>query len=95
MERQRDDDHGGTQRPKYRDNDDHRDTLSGDERLGTKPDTRTEATGEAREQVGDNTRGTDAEPTGPEGNDRTKLRPRPDTFGADLRDSDRKNNNLG
>ena len=77
------------QRPKYRDNDDHRDTLSGNERTGTHPDTRTEASGNAREAVGDHTRGTAVEPTGPEGNDRTTLRPRPDEFDADLeRDSE-------
>ena len=76
-------------RPKYRDNDDHRDTLGGNERTGTDPDTRSEASGNAREAVGDHKRGTAAEPTGPEGNDRTKLRPQPDEFDADLeRDSE-------
>ena len=65
-----------TNRPKYRDNDDQRNPLSGDERLGTDPDSRSEAKGDAREQVGNNARGTDADPTGPEGNDRTRMRVR-------------------
>lgn len=71
-------------RPKYRDNDDQRDYLSGEDRSGTKPDSRSEAKGEAREAVGDRTRDTAAEPTGPEGNDRTRLRPQRDEFDADL-----------
>ena len=77
-------------RPKYRDNDDHRDTLSGNERMGTDPDTRTEASGKAREDVGNNARGTAAEPTGPEGNDKTRLRPQPDGFDIDLAEDNRK-----
>jgi hypothetical protein len=40
--------------------------------VDTKSDSRSEARGDARESVGDNARGTDAHPTGPEGNDRTK-----------------------
>jgi hypothetical protein len=72
-------------RPKYRDNDDHRDTLSGDDRSGTHPDTKAEAEGTARENIGDHSRGTAANPTGPEGNDRTKLRPQADEFDADLK----------
>ena len=74
------------QRPKYRDNDDMREPLEGDERQGVKPDSRNEARGDARETVGDNTRGTDADPTGPEGNDRTRGRPAADSFEADLQD---------
>jgi hypothetical protein len=77
-------------RPKYRDNDDQRDYLKGDDRTGTKPDSRNEARGDARETVGNNTRGTAAEPTGPEGNDNTKLRPQPDGFDADLANDKRK-----
>jgi hypothetical protein len=75
---------GEGKREKYRDNDDHRDTLTGNKRAGTHPDTKSEASGRAREAVGDNTRGTAAEPRGPEGNDRTKLRSLPDEFDADL-----------
>jgi hypothetical protein len=78
-------------RPRYRDNDDQRDYLSGDDRNETKPESRNEARGKARETVGDNARGTDANPTGPEGNDRTKLRPQSDEFDADLsEDSERR-----
>ena len=49
-----------------------RDPIPPDDRLGTKPDTKTEARGDARENAGNNARGTDARPTGPEGNDRTR-----------------------
>ena len=61
-------------RDRDRDNDDVRDPLAADERAGTSPDTRTEARGDARENVGNHARGTDAAPIGPEGNDRTKHR---------------------
>ena len=59
-------------RDKYRDNDDMRDPLTGNDRSGTKPDSRNEARGKARENVGNTARDTRAHPTGPEGNDRTK-----------------------
>jgi len=71
-------------RPKYRDNDDTRDYLAGDDRAGTRPDSKSEARGDARESVGNNSRGTAAEPTGSEGNDRTRQRQQPDSFDADL-----------
>src|SRR3990170_2725547 len=75
-------------RDKYRDNDDMRAPLTGDDRMGVKPDSRSEARGDARETVGNNARGTDTEPTGPEGNDKTRDRPLPDAFDEDLsRDS--------
>jgi hypothetical protein len=74
-------------RDRYRDNDDQRDTLTGDERAGTKPDSKAEARGDARESVGNNSRGTRAEPYGPEGNDKTRNRPLPDGFDADLNQS--------
>jgi len=77
----------GTNRDKHRDNDDMRDPLSADERSGTDPDSRNEARGDARENVGNTARGTDADPTGPEGNDRTRDRPQPDEFDEDLRAS--------
>jgi hypothetical protein len=69
--------HGGPSggsRDKYRDNDDMRDPLAADERGGTDPDTKAEARGDARENIGNTARGTAADPTGPEGNDRTKRR---------------------
>lgn len=73
-------------RDKYRDNDDMRNPLR--DRAGTDPDTRSEARGDAREAVGNTARDTAAEPKGPEWNDRTKGRPRPDEYDEDLeRDS--------
>jgi hypothetical protein len=59
-------------RDRYRDNDDVRDPTR--DRNETDPDTKSEARGDARENVGNNARGTDAHPTGPEGNDRTRQR---------------------
>jgi len=61
-------------RDKYRDNDDVRDPIEGDQRNEAKPDTKSEARGTTRENVGNNARGTVAAPSGPEGNDRTKHR---------------------
>jgi hypothetical protein len=71
-------------RDKYRDNDDMRGGVGGDNE--SKPDTKGEARGDARESVGNNARGTDANPTGPKGNDGQKQRSdRPDEFDRDLR----------
>lgn len=67
----------GRARDKYRDNDDVRDPTPPGDRSDTKPDTKSEARGDARETVGRNARGTDANPTGPEGNDRTRKRDDP------------------
>lgn len=76
-----------TQRDPYRDNDDLRGIER--DRSDVRPDTKSEARGDAREQVGNNARGTDASPTGPEGNDNQRLRPRADIYDAELaRDSD-------
>jgi hypothetical protein len=69
-------------RDKYRDNDDMRDPV--EDRSGTEPDTKSEARGDAREAVGNTARGTDPDPTGPEGNDRTRKRPRTDDYDRDL-----------
>jgi len=63
-----------TDRDKYRDNDDVRAPLSNRDRNETNPDSKSEARGDARENVGNTARGTDAEPTGSEGNDRTRNR---------------------
>src|SRR5687767_6757741 len=41
-------------RDPYRDNDDMRNPLTGDERTGAEPDSRSEARGDARETVGNN-----------------------------------------
>jgi hypothetical protein len=77
-------------RDKFRDNDDVRDPLSTNERTGIAPDTRNEARGDARENVGNVARGTDATPSGPEGNDRQRGRPGPDAFDADLEKDNRR-----
>ena len=71
-------------RPRYRDNDDVRAPLAGDQRQDVKSDSKSEARGNAREDVGNTARGTDAAPTGPEGNDRTRRRPQADGFDEDL-----------
>lgn len=73
---------------KYRDNDDVREPLR--ERSGTHPDTKSEARGDAREHVGNTARDTAADPSGPEWNDRTRGRPRPDRFDEDLERDNRK-----
>jgi hypothetical protein len=63
-----------TDRDKYRDNDDVRAPVNNRDRSEANPDTKSEARGDARENVGNTARGTDAQPTGPEGNDRTRNR---------------------
>lgn len=73
-----------TNRDRYRDDDDVRDPLSSDERSGVHPDTKSEARGKAREAIGNTARDTDTDPTGPEGNDKTRGRPRRDEFDEDL-----------
>jgi len=72
-------------RSKYRDNDDVREPLAGDQRQDIKSDSKSEARGDARENIGNTARGTAAAPSGPEGNDRTRKRPRSDGFDEDLR----------
>jgi len=80
----------GSGRDKYRDNDDARAPLGPDERTGVHSDSRSEARGDARENVGNTARGTAADPTGPEGNDNTRGRPTSDEFDEDLaRDNQR------
>ena len=70
--RQHDADSNDRPRDKYRDNDDVRDAVPPEGRSDTEPDSKSEARGDARENVGNTARGTDANPTGPEGNDRTR-----------------------
>lgn len=67
-----------------RDNDDVRQPLEGDSRSGTKPDTKAEARGNARESIGNTSRGTDANPTGAEGNDKQRGKMTRDSFDDDL-----------
>jgi hypothetical protein len=69
-------------RDKYRDNDDVRAPLR--DRSETSPDSKSEARGDARENVGNTARDTAASPTGPEGNDRNANRPGSDEFDPDL-----------
>jgi hypothetical protein len=69
-------------RDRYRDNDDVRAPLR--DRNETAPDTKSEARGDAREAAGNTARDTAANPTGPEGNDRTRNRPGRDEFDPDL-----------
>ena len=71
-----------TDRDKHRDNDDVRAPLR--DRNEANPDTRSEARGDAREAAGNTARDTDADPIGPEGNDRTRSRPEHDDFDRDL-----------
>jgi len=77
-------------RDRYRDDDDARDPLPPEQRVESKPDTRFEARGDARENVGNTARGTDTHRTGPEGNDNTRGRPGRDEFDEDLARDDRK-----
>jgi hypothetical protein len=77
-------DENQTGRDRYRDNDDVREPLEGENRLENTPDTKSQARGDARDTVGNTSRGTDTNPTGPEANDKTKGRPRADSFDADL-----------
>ena len=87
----RDQNSSGSDRDKYRDNDDARAIAGPESRDDVGSDSRAEARGDARENVGNHARGTDAHPTGPEGNDRTKHRSdRPDVYDDDLqRDNQR------
>jgi hypothetical protein len=81
----RNDDSNSASRDRYRDNDDVRQPASPDERNETAPDTRFEARGDARDAVGNNARGTDADPTGASGNDKTRSRSDlPDQYDEDL-----------
>jgi hypothetical protein len=54
------------------------------DRAAADPDTRSEARGDAREAAGNTARDTAANPTGPEGNDRTRNRADQDDFDRDL-----------
>jgi len=74
-------------RPKFRDNDDVRDPIPDDQRSGTEPESQSEARGDARENIGNHSRGTAADSTGPEGNDNTRGRRQPDSFDSDLDNS--------
>ncbi len=51
-DRNREQNTSGSGRDKYRDDDDVRDPVGPDDRMGTSPDTKNEARGDARENVG-------------------------------------------
>lgn len=81
----------GESRDRYRDNDDVRAPGGPDARNDVGSDSRGEARGDARENVGRHARGTDADPRGPEHNDRQRSRgDRHDQYDDDLaRDNQR------
>ena len=65
-------------RDEHRDDDNVRDPIPDDQRLGTKSDTKSEARGDARENVGNTARDTAAERVGGEARDpRDQPEPRP------------------
>lgn len=82
-------------RDKYRDNDDVRAPTPPELRNESKPDTKFEARGDARENVGNTARGTAADPIGPVGNDRQRGRPHADEFDGDLAADNRRNSGGG
>ena len=77
-------------RDEYRDNDDVRAPTPPELRNGSKPDTKFEARGDARENIGNTARGAAADPTGPEGNDRQRGRSQADESDADLEADNRR-----
>jgi hypothetical protein len=80
----RDQSHSGVSRDRYRDNDDVRQPLEGDDKTSGSADTKSEARGDARENIGNNARGTDTDVSGADENDKTRQRPRRDSFDDDL-----------
>jgi hypothetical protein len=78
-------------RDRYRDNDDVRNPLEGDDRTGGNASTESEARGKARENVGNHSRGTDTDIRGADENDKTRQKPRADQYDTDLaKDNDRR-----
>ena len=80
----RDEKSSGASRDRYRDNDDVRQPLEGDDKTGGSADTKSEARGDARENIGNTARGTDTDDHGAEGNDKTRQRPQRDHYDDDL-----------
>jgi hypothetical protein len=80
----RDQNGSGASRDRYRDNDDVRQPLEGDDKTGGSADTKSEARGDARENIGNTARGTDTDIRGAEGNDNTRQRPQRDQYDDDL-----------
>jgi hypothetical protein len=82
---------GSTGRDRYRDNDDVRQIDDPGTRNDVRSDSRNEARGSARENVGNHARGTDADATGPSGNDKQKSRSDlPDQYDDDLANDNRR-----
>lgn len=83
---------GATGRDRHRDGDDMRGPIAAEDRVGSKPDTRFEGRGDARENVGEHARGTDTDPRGAVDNDRTRGRhdrdPESESFDRDLQRED-------
>jgi hypothetical protein len=78
-------DRGDSGRDRYRDNDDVRRPAPPEMRNEVAPDTKFEARGDARDSVGNTARGTDADATGPSGNDKQRSRSDlPDQYDEDL-----------
>lgn len=77
-------------RDRYRDNDDARHPLEGDDRSGVTPDTKSEARGDARDNVGNTARGTDAAVDSAGRSDSGEAHPRPDDYDQDLANSNRR-----
>jgi hypothetical protein len=71
-------------RDRYRDNDDVRAPLEDDEKTGGSADTKSEARGDARENIGNTSRGTDTDIRGSDENDKTRQRPHRDQYDDDL-----------
>jgi hypothetical protein len=80
------DDRSRSNRDPYRDNDDVREPLEGSDRLAPDPDSKSEARGDARDNIGNTARGTDAPRTG-EQHPRDAHQPPParDEYDDDLR----------
>jgi len=73
-----------TSRDRHRDNDDVRAPLEGNDKTGGSADTKSEARGDARENVGNTSRGTDTDTRGADENDKTRQRPHRDQYDDDL-----------
>ena len=76
---------GDSGRDRYRDNDDVRQIDDASTRNDVKSDSRNEARGDARENIGKHGRGTDTDAEGPSGNDTQRSRSDlPDQYDEDL-----------
>jgi len=83
-EENRDTSNSNAGRDRYRDNDDVRQPLESDAKTGGSADTKSEARGNARENIGNTSRGTDTDVRGADENDKTRQRPHRDQYDDDL-----------